>query len=63
MGAISGGGGELNSGKVPKVKKGSRVVLLRAVMILFCGGDHSGTSEEKCRMGQFSSPPVLAENR
>ena len=57
------GGGELNSGKVPKVKKGSRVVLLRAVMILFCGGGHSGTSEEKCRMGQFSSPPVLVENR
>ena len=57
------GGGELNSGKVPKGKKGSRVVLLRAVMILFCGGAHSGTSEEKCRMGQFSSPPVLVENR
>ena len=55
--------GGLNSGQVPKVKKSSRVVLLRAVMILFCGGAHPGTSEEKSRMGQFSSPPVSVENR
>jgi hypothetical protein len=62
MGAISRGG-ELNPGKVLKVKKDSRVVLLRVVMILFCGGTHIGTSEEKRRMGQFSSPPILVENR
>ena len=53
MGAISGGRGVESRKKVPKVKNGSRVVLLCAVMIIFCGGAHPGTSEEKRRMGQF----------